>query len=245
MRGLLACFLLLLPDLHLNAREEVELQVQTAIAVFKCDTTSMPVFLVIIFAVWLDDEHLVQFCHISSPFKRAALTLENGQESARAVSVIICQRTNGMNTKELKRATHTLHRYFIWANRMRVHFFDLLPKIAGDSDPVSALMIEANMYMSLWYGELYVVVEGWKELALADLTVDGLLQSQNVDLLRRYRNGAFHFQKEYFDERFIALIRDGKNVATWVHDLNRAFAAYFLNKFREWKEEAQSVDKLL
>jgi hypothetical protein len=93
----------------------------------------------------------------------------------------------------------------------------------------------------LWYGELYVVVEGWKELDLSDPTVDSLLQSSNVELLRRYRNGVFHFQREYFDERFLGLIRDGQDAAAWVLDLNQSFSAFFLNKFREWKE-AKAID---
>ncbi len=51
--------------------------------------------------------------------------------------------------------------------------------------------------------------QGW-ELGLADKEVDALIASQNVELLRRYRNGVFHFQREYFDERFLELIRDAK-----------------------------------
>lgn len=37
-----------------------------------------------------------------------------------------------MDAKELNAATHTLHRYFIWANRMSAHFYDLVPKVASD-----------------------------------------------------------------------------------------------------------------
>jgi hypothetical protein len=50
--------------------------------------------------------------------------------------------------------------------------------------------------MSYWYAALYVVIEGWRDLGLADATIDALLQSPNVDLLKRYRNGVFHFQKD-------------------------------------------------
>ena len=50
---------------------------------------------------------------------------------------------------------------------MRAHYYDLVPKIANDPSPdrFSAEVIKADLYMSLWYGELYVVIEGWKELA--------------------------------------------------------------------------------
>ena len=50
--------------------------------------------------------------------------------------------------------------------------------------------------MSLWYGGLYVVIEGWKELGLSDPHVDDLLRSSNVELLKRYRHGTFHFQRD-------------------------------------------------
>jgi hypothetical protein len=90
------------------------------------------------------------------------------------------------------------------------------------------------MYMSLWYGELYVVIEGWKELGFSDPTVDALLSSPNVELLKRYRNGAFHFQKDYFDDRFLDFMR-GDAAVKWVSNLNQAFGSYFLTKFAEWK----------
>lgn len=133
---------------------------------------------------------------------------------------------------ETTEAVFTLHRYYIWANKMRELFYQLVPTVASDPehDRFSPAAIEADLYMSFWYGEVFVVIEGWKELGLADPAVDALLASPNVELLRRYRNGVFHFQKDYFDERFLAFMRDGKDAAGWVGALNRAFGAYFLNR---------------
>jgi hypothetical protein len=148
-----------------------------------------------------------------------------------------------MDPKASNEAIQSLHRYFIWANQMRVHFYDLVPKIANNPQPdrFSAEVIEADLYMSFWYGELYVVVEGWKELGLSDPAVDALLASPNVNLLRRYRNGAFHFQKNYFDERFLEFIRDGKDAAAWVGDLNRAFGDYFIRRFSQQQTASATV----
>jgi hypothetical protein len=83
----------------------------------------------------------------------------------------------------------TLHRYYIWANRMRTHFDEVISKGMLDGKAE----IESFLYMSYWYGGLYVVIEGWRELKLTDNTIDILLQSPNVELLRRYRNAVFHF----------------------------------------------------
>lgn len=137
-----------------------------------------------------------------------------------------------MDAKEETRAAHTLHRYFIWANRMREHFYSFVPQVANDpeKDRFSEAAIQADLYMSFWYGELFVVVEGWREIGLADPTVDALLRSPNVELLRRYRNGVFHFQKDYFDDRLLGFIT-AKDSAGWVSDLNDAFSQYFLNRF--------------
>jgi hypothetical protein len=141
---------------------------------------------------------------------------------------------SAVNTKELKSAVHTLHRYYIWANRMRLHFYALVPKVASNPKPerFTDEAIEADMYMSLWYGQLYVVIEGYRKLKLSDPAIDASLASPNVALLKRYRNGVFHFQKNYFDDHFISFMRDAKDPAHWVSELNRAFGAFFLNRFR-------------
>jgi hypothetical protein len=108
---------------------------------------------------------------------------------------------------------------------MRTHFDSLL---ASGTHATGQGEIESILYMSYWYGGLYVVVEGWKELGLTDAAVDRLLQSPNVDLLRRYRNGVFHFQRQYNDQRFMEFITQGTNVVLWVRDLNEQLGRYFL-----------------
>lgn len=129
----------------------------------------------------------------------------------------------------------TLHRYFIWANKMRTDFDDILKR--KDSIPKKQYEIESFLYMSYWYGGLYVVIEGWKELGLADKKIDPMLEFPNVELLRRYRNGVFHFQKEYNDERFMGFIRDGQDCVWWIRILNREFGRYFL----EWYERRKKA----
>ncbi len=122
---------------------------------------------------------------------------------------------------------HTFHRYFIWQTVMRQHFFDRLGE-HPETGPKGHPDIETFLYMSYWYAALYVVVEGWRELELEDEEIDGLLESRNVGLLKRYRNGVFQFQRTYYDKRFLDLITDGENVAEWVRSLSSAFGRYFL-----------------
>ena len=118
-----------------------------------------------------------------------------------------------------------LHRYYIWANRMRTHFDGLIASGVVSSGQGE---IEGILYMSYWYGGLYVVVEGWNELKLRDNAIDELLTSPNVDLLRRYRNGVFHFQRKYNDQRFMSFMGEGADTVAWVRNLNEQFGRYFL-----------------
>jgi len=82
--------------------------------------------------------------------------------------------------------------------------------------------------MSYWYGGLYVVIEGWRALKIADPVIETMLKSPNVRLLRQYRNGTFHFQKKYLDERFTDLFAKGTDTVAWVRSLNAEFGRYFL-----------------
>lgn len=126
-----------------------------------------------------------------------------------------------------------LHRYFIWANKMRTLFDESIVRRGIPNE--SRVMIEP--YMFYWYAGLFVVIEGWRHLGMADETIDALLQSPNVDLLRRYRNGVFHFQQEYYDSRFLQFIADGTNCVEWIRTLNQEFGRYFLTR-----EKAAATD---
>lgn len=124
---------------------------------------------------------------------------------------------------------YTLHRYYIWADRMRFHFDQELRKRNTTSDQFE-LSIEELMYMSLWYAQLYTVIEGWKNLRLQDNAVDSLLlQTDHVDLLRRYRNGVDHFQADYFSSKFTNFVAMTDS-AVWIRSLHTAIGSYFLQR---------------
>lgn len=97
---------------------------------------------------------------------------------------------------------------------------------------------EANLYpwMPYWYAALYVVAEGWQELGLQDAEIDGLLGDPALGLLKRYRNGVFHFQREYHDDRLTEFIAEGAASAQWAGELHDAFSRWFLDFFRDLKD---------
>ena len=119
----------------------------------------------------------------------------------------------------------SLHRYFSWSEWMRGNF----ERLSDRGVRVSLRTLEgqeAFCYLAYWQAGLYAVVEGWHDLGLSDPTIDTLLTSPNVRRLRRFRNGAFHYQKNYFDARFLE-ITEAEGSARWLYDLVRALDAWF------------------
>jgi hypothetical protein len=51
-------------------------------------------------------------------------------------------------------------------------------------------------------------------------------------LLRRYRNGVFHFQRKYHDEPLIKFVAEGAASADWAAQLHEAFSRWFLDYLR-------------
>src|SRR5207249_3264952 len=99
------------------------------------------------------------------------------------------------------------------------HFYAALRE-RGAVDLDSEDGFHLTLYMSYWYGSLYVIVEGWQDLKLTDPDVDELLASPYVDVLKRYRNGVFHYQRAMWDRRFLDFIREGEASATWARQLH-------------------------
>jgi hypothetical protein len=86
---------------------------------------------------------------------------------------------------------------------------------------------DRSMFMSYWYGTLYVVIEGWRELRLSDARINELLKSPKVKSLKLYRNGVYHFQRNYFDDRFAGFMKS-KDSVEWVRELHGEFGRFFL-----------------
>ena len=126
----------------------------------------------------------------------------------------------------------TLHRYYIWANKFRLRFDEVVEKFsAPQADSLIWFADDTGLFLSYWYSALYVVIEGWQELRCEDSEVDALLASANVQHLKRYRNGVCHFQRSYLDNRFLELTASPNSVQ-WVRSLHEAFGRFFLQRNR-------------
>jgi hypothetical protein len=126
-----------------------------------------------------------------------------------------------------------LFRYFMAASLMRQEFYthlaDPSDKELRSDDPMQFLVSKAGLKMCLWYGMLYVVVEGWRDTSLSDPEVDRLLASPNTELLRRFRNGMFHFQKDQWLPTKLSDFFDPTNkTVEWVTTLTAELRRYLM-----------------
>lgn len=126
----------------------------------------------------------------------------------------------------------SLHKHWITADAVleRVRLDIPVPK-GGAGVPVDFLAVAQTLSriqtLAVFYGLLYVVVEGFLELKLVDDRIAELLkQEQYTDQLRRFRNSVFHYQKDPFDKRLIEFL-DAKDSDIWGKALHRAFAEFF------------------
>ena len=136
----------------------------------------------------------------------------------------------GENIMSYSEEILSLHKYYIFANQMQVQYFGLIEANNKGLRNRKQFDIEEITYMSLWYGMLYVVLEGYKGLKLKDELIDNLTRSTNIKLLYQFRNGVFHFQKNYFNKKFLGLIAEGGKSAEWIISLHAELGRFLLKE---------------
>src|SRR4051794_24087431 len=92
----------------------------------------------------------------------------------------------------------SLHRYWIYASKLRQLFLKSLSNAKlgklKESELTELIFTDHIIYMSYWCSALYVVIEGYEDLSMHDDQIDKMLLDSRKDLLRRFRNGLFHYQ---------------------------------------------------
>ena len=140
----------------------------------------------------------------------------------------------------MSHAVYTLHRYFICVSRLRLYLSNTVDEVGAkppkDGKGRRYWLLRVFTHLTYWLASLYVVVEGWRELNLTDERIDNLLRSDNVERIRRVRNGVFHFQPDYFDKRFVEPFKHA-GISEWADSLNQEFGRYFADWFH-----AQGID---
>jgi hypothetical protein len=144
----------------------------------------------------------------------------------------------------------SLHRYFCAVARMQKEYERVLqsPEHEEKRKTLKPDMFAIYLHsgpasvLYYWYGALCPVKEGYEKLGLRDARIDALLKSTaNIEALKRCRNGAFHFQKDYFDERFLGPMRE-PDFVQWVRDFTEAFRVCIEKELAQapWVENSQN-----
>ncbi|MCA9969963.1 MAG: hypothetical protein KC425_07100 [Anaerolineales bacterium] len=143
-------------------------------------------------------------------------------------------RTNSsvLNDEQRQVATN-LFRYATWANSLMNRFETVLARdreemkrqLLEESLVFDVNLLESEMYHCLWFGVLYIVIEGWPRLAVKDQKITKLLRSPYKRLLRDFRNATFH-PENYDDKRIKALMANGQASIDWAKEVTKEFNAF-------------------
>jgi hypothetical protein len=118
-------------------------------------------------------------------------------------------------------------RYLSWADQHRKRL-DQLFEQEGDSEPPGYTGRFITL-TSQWFASLWVVIEGYRKLAIGDAIIDSLLSNPpgHSDLLRRCRNGVYHFQPDLLSRRLHEFLGAAKSAYAWAHALHFEFIRVF------------------
>lgn len=134
-----------------------------------------------------------------------------------------------MSKSQIDELEIVLHKYFLHADKMRYFFF----KEVSDLDIDENYPLDASIYLFLWYGCLYVVIEGWKNFGFSDSLVDSILEEkEKVNLLGGVRNDIFHPQKSYLPSRSLKMLRSQAFVQ-WVRQVHKNLGIALIRKLNE------------
>ena len=127
-----------------------------------------------------------------------------------------------------------LYRYFAYSAHMRQLYIESIDEgwlevITPDLIGMLSFMNSApGIYFVYAYSGIYLVIEGWRELGLADDRIDELLESPYVDRLRRFRNATFHFQKQPLSMKHFEFFgTEEEQTEVWLNKLYREFERFF------------------
>lgn len=117
-------------------------------------------------------------------------------------------------------------RYLYWAEICYTKYEELLNSAENPDDiPIHKFIA----FSSQWYASLYVVIEGWQELEIQDNFINRILADHQklINILRRYRNCIYHFQKNLIDKRFIDLAKTRDIFQLWIFLVHEQFKRYY------------------
>lgn len=123
----------------------------------------------------------------------------------------------------------SLHKHWLNADALRQVYLTKVPDYDEYPEELSefAQMYSSFARLSVLYGLVYVVIEGYKELKLQHTEVDELLSEKEfVGALRLFRNSTFHYQKEPVPKKALKFLNMHES-EIWIRKLHSAFKTFF------------------
>ncbi len=128
----------------------------------------------------------------------------------------------------------SLYRHLFWADNLRVQFETVLVRDQPELEKrlqtkqftFEPKLLESEMYMCLWLGCLYSVVEGWSNLNIDEPRIKKLMEKGYKKKLYGFRNAVFH-PVDYDDVRLQALAAEGQKSVDWARELTYEFKVFF------------------
>jgi len=81
--------------------------------------------------------------------------------------------------------------------------------------------------LSVFYGLLYVVIDGFEKLQISDPQLDKLLDDPNKEVLRRYRNAIFHFQDDFYESKKVLNMLESDTSVAWIRSVWKELSRWF------------------
>jgi hypothetical protein len=96
------------------------------------------------------------------------------------------------------------------------------------------LNLQESMHLLLvFYGLLFVVIEGYQEIGLHDPEVDALLANENVALMKRCRNYVFHFQAELGSDKLMNFL-EAPGTEIWSQQIFKALGKFLFKQSEQF-----------
>jgi len=123
----------------------------------------------------------------------------------------------------------SIYRQWIWADHLRTYFGNALPE--KELDLSGDFTIEAYwIFMSLWYGILFSVIEALKEIRVEVPEVQKDIDQMYL-ILKRYRNAVFHVQTGYWTEKWRRLVLDEAS-SEKIHKIHKRVGIFLLETLK-------------
>lgn len=152
-----------------------------------------------------------------------------------------------LDDKQTKIAV-SLYRHLFWADNLRMQFEGVLLRDRAELERCllakefvfEPKLLESEMYLCLWFGCLYSVIEGWSNLNIDAPRIKELLGKGYKKKLFGFRNAVFH-PVDYDDVRLHALAAEGQKSLDWARAITNEFKL-FLESILVFPSQAQSKE---